>query len=61
MHRVRDLVVNMPDGNALPYSGYIEAVEKVPGLLDLHLPVPVLVVPDTEYNLDVPVIIGTNV
>ncbi|XP_045215212.2 uncharacterized protein LOC123565409 [Mercenaria mercenaria] len=61
LHFLKDFVINLPDGNSLPYSGYIEATVKVPGLSDIDLPVPILIVPNTEYNLTVPVIVGTNV
>jgi transposase InsO family protein len=47
-------------GNELPYSGFVEVGFCVPGSDD-ELTVPVLVVPATRYNADVPIIVGTNV
>ena len=48
-------------GNYLPYKGYIETQVSVPFLSNRVLDVPILVVSDTDYNLQVPVIIGTNI
>ena len=48
-------------GHSLPYDGYIEARLRIPGL---HINGPdalLLVVPDTNFNSTVPIIIGTNV
>ena len=56
-----NLSIQGAGGNNLPYSGYIEAVIQVPFIEGTDIDVPVLVVPTTEYNLKVPVVIGTNV
>ncbi|KAH3818795.1 hypothetical protein DPMN_120521 [Dreissena polymorpha] len=61
IHTIQEFIVQGPDGNSLPYIGYIEAVVNVPGVSNHDILVPVLVVPNTDYNLEVPVIIGTNV
>ena len=42
-------------------KGYIEAEISVPFLCSSVFNMPLLVVPDTEYNKEVPIIIGTNV
>lgn len=53
------LNIECPDGNLLPYVGYIEAsitiTEKSDNVTIL------LVVPDTDYNERVPVLLGTNI
>ena len=50
------------NGNELRYTGYIVADVQVPFLSkSVVLPSYILVIADTEYNLKVPVIIGTNV
>ena len=46
-------------GNYLPYKEYIETQVSVPFLSNRVLDVPILVVSDTDYNLQVPLIIGT--
>ena len=56
-----DLSVQGAAGNNLPYKGYIETQVSVPFLSNRVLDVPILVVSDTDYNLQVPVIIGTNI
>ena len=56
-----NLSIQGAGGNNLPYSGYIEAVIQVPFIEGTDIDVPVLVVPTTEFNLKVPVVIGTNV
>ena len=55
-----NLTVYSSSGNALPYLGYIEADIRIPKRSPT-VTVPLLVVPDTDYNANVPVIIGTNV
>lgn len=54
------LVLQGPDGKELPYIGYIEATIEM-SFYPAVVNVPVLVVPTTKYNLQVPIIIGTNV
>ena len=49
-----------PDGKELPYTGHIEATIEM-SFYPAVVNVPVLVVPTTKYNLQVPIIIGTNV
>ena len=55
------LLVVTAAGNKVPYKGYTDAGAVVPSLVDIFIKRPFLVVPDTEYNRKVPVIIGTNV
>ena len=55
------LDVSVADGSKLNYLGYIDTTVVVPFLSDFKLDVPVLVVPDTDFNRICPVIVGTNV
>lgn len=55
-----NLKVNAANGEQVPYQGYVEARLKVPFLKNKSFDVPVLVVPMTENNKSIPVIIGTN-
>jgi len=48
-------------GHTLPYDGYIEAKLQIPGLNNMDQDTLLLVVPDTNFNSNVPVIIGTNI
>lgn len=54
------LTVETAGGYTLPYLGYIECTLHVPFLGQQDIEVPALVVPSTEYNLKVPVVVGTN-
>ena len=54
------LSVQGATGKELPFKGYVEAEISVPFLSDSVFNIPLLVVPETEYNSKVPVIIGTN-
>ncbi|CAG2240364.1 unnamed protein product [Mytilus edulis] len=54
------LSVRVAEGSQLPYHGYVEVNIKVPFHTESMM-VPLLVVPETDYNRSVPVIIGTNV
>ncbi|XP_062612631.1 uncharacterized protein LOC134274364 [Saccostrea cucullata] len=54
------LEVSVADGSLLKYKGYIECSVKIP-FMDVELFVPVLIVPDTDFNRTCPMIIGTNV
>ena len=56
-----NLSIQGAGGNNLPYSGYTEAVIQVPFIEETNIDIPVLVVHTTEYNLTLPVVIGTNV
>ena len=49
-------------GESLPYRGYVEASVSIPtgSSGNFTLTIPILVVPDTEYNTMVPLLIGTN-
>ena len=55
------LEVSVADGSVLPYLGYVECCVSVPLLCEQELNVPLLVVPDNEFNTQCPVILGTNV
>lgn len=48
-------------GTQLPYEGYIEADIKTPGDSNALTRNIMLVVPDSQYSLHVPVLIGTNI
>ncbi|KAH3864795.1 hypothetical protein DPMN_027821 [Dreissena polymorpha] len=61
IHTIEEFIVQGPDGNSLPFIGYIEIVVNEPGVSNRDILVPVLVVPNTDYNLEVPVIVGTIV
>ena len=60
---IKDFYINLSvqgaAGNYLPYKGYTETQVSVPFLSNRVLDVPILVVSDTDYNLQLPVIIGT--
>lgn len=49
------------DGNALPFSGYVEVELQIPFLSMNTIYVPVLVTKGTEYNSQVLIIVGTNI
>ena len=55
------LSVQSANGTELPFKVYIEAEFSAPILSDCVLNIPLLVVSDTEYNSQVPAIVGTNV
>ena len=55
------LTIEGAGGYQVPYAGYIWCTIEVPFLPSQKLEVPVLIVPSSEYSLEVPVIIGTNV
>ena len=55
------LTIEGAGGYKVPYAGYIWCTIEVPFLPSQKLEVPVLIVPSSEYSLEVPVIIGTNV
>ena len=48
------------NGGVLPYLGYVEVLVSSAELAT-EVAIPALVVPDTEYNMTVPIIVGTNV
>ena len=56
-----DLDIKCADGLTLPYLGYIEVSVELPCTDQGPMFVPLLVVPTTEYNRTVPLIVGTNV
>lgn len=56
------LKLECADGNFMPYSGYIQVQISAVGIPSDHVQDCIfLVVPDTEYNKDVPLLIGTNI
>ncbi|MCW4346603.1 MAG: pol polyprotein, partial [Candidatus Thiodiazotropha endolucinida] len=55
------LDIRSAGGHSIPYKGYIIADVSVPFLKGVSELIPLLVVPLTEYNKTVPVIIGTNI
>jgi hypothetical protein len=60
LHALNDLQFFGANGSVLPYFGYIEVSVKCP-FRDKSFGVPLLVVPDTTYNVRVPVLVGTNI
>jgi len=52
------LQISVADGSILQYKGFIECTMK---FLDLELFVPIVIVPETEFNKNCPVIVGTNI
>ena len=64
IHELQDFInIECADGESLPYSGYIQADIFAPGVTEEEFPLPclLLVVPDTKYNSQVPVLVGTNI
>ena len=55
------LEIECAGGTDLPYSGYIEVNVKVPGDSNICSRHVMLVVPESRYNFQVPVLLGTNV
>ena len=56
-----NLKVEGAGGYTLPYLGYIECGLQIPFLGQQIIEVPALVVPTTDYSLNIPVVVGTNV
>lgn len=54
------LNIECADGQALPYSGYIQAQINVPGLVGASLSCLLLVVPASRYSQTTPILLGTN-
>ena len=63
MHPVDDILkIECAGGDLLPYLGYVEVELKVPGDdVSVDGNFVFLVVPSTEYNKQVPLLIGTNI
>ena len=63
LHDVKELGLSVTSagGSQLPVKGYIEVDVSLPFISDFVIPVPVLVVNNTDFNSQVPAIIGTNV
>lgn len=65
LHPIRELLeVECADGQQLPYYGYIEANIQstgIPQSLEQPLNFPLLVVSTSNYNSQVPLLIGTNI
>ena len=53
--------IECADGGRLPYNGYCELHLTVPEIPNLRENFLFLVVPDTTHNLQVPLLIGTNI
>ena len=60
-HLNQILDIECAGGTQLPYDGYIEADIKTPGNSNKTIRNIMLVVPDTQYNQHIPVLLGTNV
>ena len=60
---IPEQVVNLkgPDGRTLPYIHCVQIYVETQFMPEIEIAVPALVVPTTDYNIDVPVILGTNV
>ena len=52
------LQISMADRSIMQFRGYIECIIS---LLDIELLVPIVIVPETEFNKNCPVIVGTNI
>ena len=63
LHPIKDFLrIECADGQLLPYLGYVVADVGLPSAgLKTHKSVILLVVPNTEYNRRVPLLLGTNV
>ncbi|XP_071142173.1 uncharacterized protein [Mytilus edulis] len=59
----RILKIECADGLSMPYLGYIEADLQLHGISSTRSSYPgiFLVIPDSEYNMTVPLLIGTNI
>ena len=55
-----NLKIEAAGGNIIPYSGCIGCTINIPFLGGHVIEIGALVVPTTDYNLEVPVIVGTN-
>lgn len=62
LHPINDLLkVECASGQLLPYVGYVKAELRATGITETSgQPALFLVVPDTRYSNDVPVLLGTN-
>lgn len=54
------LTLSVADGSSLKYSGYFEATICVPFLSSFILDIPILVIPDNDFNLSCPVKVCGN-
>ena len=63
IHSLDSMLLNVEGatGHLLPYLGYVDVAINIPSLEMNNEHCLLLVVPDTSYNSDVPVIIGTNI
>ena len=65
LHPITELInIECADGQQLPYNGLIEATvycEGVPDVEDGSHYFPILVVPESNYNRSVPLLVGTNI
>ena len=56
------LTVRGPDGNQIPYIGYVKVLVSVPMQSQkIDLIIPMLVIPSAKFSSSVPVLIGTNI
>jgi hypothetical protein len=60
---ISTLRVEGADGRELPFSGFVECsiVLLNDCTKDFEIYVPILVVADTDYNMHVPLVVGTNI
>ena len=60
LHLLSDLLmINNASGDSIPYLSYVEMTVELPGLGTGKYSL--LVVPDTVYNMSVPLLVGTNI
>lgn len=61
LHKIESILeIECAGGTQLPYTGFIEVNITTPSSTNYHA-YPVLVVPDSQYNQHVPLLIGTNI
>ena len=56
-----NLTITGPDGRSIPYLGLVEVTVKAHFMQGKEVEVLALIMPNTEYNRQVPIIVGTNV
>ena len=62
MKTIKEILdIECAGGSQLPYSGYIELNINRPGSTNNFITYLVLVIPDSNYNQHIPLLIGTNV
>ena len=58
---LNEIIIECADGQPLQYSGYVMVrVNLSKDMIHDHL-FPVLVVPDTDFNIQIPILLGTDI